>query len=75
MMQRVWVGAAALGRAPCANRVSALRKTVQQFAEEPGDVVTVPKLGTSFDTLGEAYDFYNLYSWRKALVSDMEKAC
>lgn len=56
----MWVGAAALGRAPCANRVSALGKTVRQFAEEPGDIVIVPKLGTSFDTLGEAYDFYNL---------------
>uniref|UniRef100_A0A8R7U6H4 Protein FAR1-RELATED SEQUENCE n=3 Tax=Triticum urartu TaxID=4572 RepID=A0A8R7U6H4_TRIUA len=25
----------------------------------------VPKIGTTFDTLGEAYDFYNLYSWEK----------
>uniref|UniRef100_A0A452Z5A6 Uncharacterized protein n=3 Tax=Aegilops tauschii subsp. strangulata TaxID=200361 RepID=A0A452Z5A6_AEGTS len=23
------------------------------------------KIGTSFDTLGEAYNFYNLYSWEK----------
>jgi hypothetical protein len=23
-----------------------------------------PGLGTTFDSLGEAYDFYNLYSWQ-----------
>jgi hypothetical protein len=60
---RVRVGAAALGRAPCPDRVTALEKTIRQFAEEPGEIVIVPKIGTSFDTLGEAYDFYNLYSW------------
>ena len=27
--------------------------------------IIVPKLGTSFDRLGEAYDFNNLYSWEK----------
>lgn len=63
--QRVRIGAAALGRAPCADRISALEKSVRRFAEEPGDIVIVPKIGTSFYTLGEAYDFYNLYSWEK----------
>ena len=68
------MGAAALGRAPCADRVTAFEKTVRQFAEDPGDIVIVPKIGTSFDTLGEAYDFYNLYSWEKGLASDIERA-
>ncbi|XBI98979.1 hypothetical protein VPH35_019146 [Triticum aestivum] len=63
--QRVRVGAAAEGRAPCSDRVTALEKTVREFAETPGDIVIVPKIGTSFDSLGEAYDFYNLYSWEK----------
>lgn len=44
---------------------SALEKAVCGFAEKPGDIVIAPALGTSFDTLGEAYDFYNLYSWEK----------
>ena len=35
--------------------------------EGPGENVIVPKIGISFDTLGEAYDFYNLYSWEKGL--------
>ncbi|KAM3231065.1 hypothetical protein ACQJBY_061303 [Aegilops geniculata] len=63
--KRVRVGAAALGRAPCPDRISALEKTITQFAEQPGDIVIVPKIGTSFDTLGEAYDFSKLYLWEK----------
>ncbi|KAM3229307.1 hypothetical protein ACQJBY_060281 [Aegilops geniculata] len=63
--QRVRVGAAAPGRPPCADRVTALEKTVREFVEHPGEVVMVPKIGTTFDMLGEAYDFYNLYSWEK----------
>lgn len=63
--KRVRVGAATLGRAPCPDRISTLEKTIRHFAENPGDIVIVPKIGTSFDTLGEAYDFYNLYSWEK----------
>lgn len=37
-----------------------MEKSIRGFAEHPGDNVIVPKLGTSFHTLGEAYDFYNL---------------
>ena len=59
------VVAAALGRPPCPARGPALEKSVREFVEHPGDIVMVPKIGTSFDTLGEAYDFYNLYSWEK----------
>lgn len=35
--QRVRVGAATLGRAPCPDRITALGKSIRQFAEEPGD--------------------------------------
>ncbi|XBJ01155.1 hypothetical protein VPH35_020867 [Triticum aestivum] len=56
-IQRVRVGAAAVGRAPCLDRVTALEKTMREFTDHPGDRVIVPKIGTSFDTLGEAYDF------------------
>ncbi|XBI71067.1 hypothetical protein VPH35_065380 [Triticum aestivum] len=44
--QRVRVGAAAPSRAPCADRVTAFEKTVRQFADDPGDIVIVPKIGT-----------------------------
>lgn len=63
--KRVRIGAAELGRAPCPNRISAMEKSIRGFAEDPDGNVIVPKLGTSLDTLGEAYDFYNLYSWEK----------
>ena len=52
------------GRAPCPDRMTALEKSVRFFAEAPRENI-VPKLGHSFDTLDEAYDFYNLYSWEK----------
>jgi uncharacterized protein (DUF486 family) len=25
----------------------------------------VPEVGVTFDSIGEAYDFYNLYSWER----------
>lgn len=43
--------------------MGALEKTIRGFAERAGDEVVKPELGTSFDSLTEAYDFYNLYSW------------
>jgi hypothetical protein len=50
-------------RKPCASRKSALERSIRGYAEKLGDAVIDPCLGTTFDSLGEAYDFYNLYSW------------
>lgn len=36
---------------------------MRRYAEKKTDTVVVPEAGTSFDSLGEAYDYYNLYSW------------
>ena len=47
------------------NRVSAFEKAVKVFIENPTENVISPALGTTFDSLGEAYDFYNLYSKEK----------
>jgi hypothetical protein len=33
------------------------------FAERQTDVVVNPEVGTCFDSIEEAYDFYNLHSW------------
>lgn len=63
--RRVRIGAVGPGRAPCPDRMTTLEKSVRLFAESQGDNVIVSKLGLSFDTLGKAYDFYNLYSWEK----------
>ncbi|XP_044385497.1 uncharacterized protein [Triticum aestivum] len=64
--RRVRIGAAAPGRTPNPGRSSALWKANRGFAEKPGEIVIVPAIGTSFDTLGEAYDFHNIHSWEKA---------
>lgn len=50
-------------RAPCPSRMSALEQSIRKYAEEPTKIAVRPELGLSFDSLGEAYDFYNLYSW------------
>jgi hypothetical protein len=62
-MCRVRVGHARPDRTPCASRKSALEKSIREYAEKLGDDVIDPCLGITFDSLGEAYDFYNLYSW------------
>ena len=41
----------------------ALEISVRSYAEDPTDSVVKPELRTTFDSIGEAYDFYNLYSW------------
>lgn len=43
--------------------MGALEKTIRGFAEREGDEVVKLELGIAFDSLTEAYDFYNLYSW------------
>uniref|UniRef100_A0ACD6A2Z7 Uncharacterized protein n=1 Tax=Avena sativa TaxID=4498 RepID=A0ACD6A2Z7_AVESA len=50
-------------RTLCPSRQSALEKSIRGYAEKLGDEVIDPCLGTCFDSLCEAYDFYNLYSW------------
>ena len=61
-IKRVRVGHAPVERPPCAGRISALEKTLQRYAEKKTDTVVVPATGINFDSLGEAYDCYNLYS-------------
>jgi hypothetical protein len=62
---RVRIGTAARCRKPCPSCVTAFEKIVRGYAENPSENVIVPILGASFDSLGEAYDFYNLYSWER----------
>lgn len=62
---RLRIGAAAPSRTPCPNRVSAFEKAVRSYTDNPAENVITPVIGTTFDSLGEAYDLYNLYSWEK----------
>ncbi|XP_051206847.1 protein FAR1-RELATED SEQUENCE 11 isoform X2 [Lolium perenne] len=61
--KRLRVGKAPAERAPCPGRIGALEKSVRDFAENPSENVIKIELGFSFDSLNEAYDYYNLYSW------------
>jgi hypothetical protein len=63
MFRRVRADHAPPDRKPCASRKSALEKTIRGYVEKLGDEVIDPCLGTTFDSLGEAYDYYNIYSW------------
>ena len=60
---RLRIGRAPPDRAPCAGRVTHLEETIRRYADKPSDNVIKPEIGMSFDSLGEAYDFYNLYLW------------
>ncbi|TVU41835.1 hypothetical protein EJB05_15390, partial [Eragrostis curvula] len=50
-------------RKPKAGRVSAYEKSLKNYAEEKSNIVIDPAVGMSFDSLAEAFDFCNLYSW------------
>ncbi|KAI4989742.1 hypothetical protein ZWY2020_038105 [Hordeum vulgare] len=45
------------------SRIPALEASIRAYADGKVGAVVNPALGTSFDTVEEAYEFYNLYSW------------
>jgi hypothetical protein len=49
-------------RAASANRISALESSFQGFAERNSEEVLCPVIGMAFDSMGKAYDYYNLCS-------------
>ena len=50
-------------RSVVVDRVPPLEAAIRGFADRGTEVVVNPVLGTIFDSLAEAYEFYNLYSW------------
>lgn len=60
---RASIGNAPEERKPNPNKQSALELSIRGYAERRSGVVVAPAVGTTFDSLQEAYDFYNLYSW------------
>lgn len=61
--RRVRIGAAPDEREMNPERISALENSIKNYAERKSNTVVNPMVGTSFDSLEVAYDFYNLYSW------------
>jgi hypothetical protein len=62
------VGRVRIGKAPIIKALnpdwkSALELALRSYAERNEGVVVDPVVGTSFDSLEEAYEFNNLYSW------------
>lgn len=45
-----------------------MEQTIWDYPDKLGEHVVEPTLGLTFDSLGEAYDFYNLYSWEHGFV-------
>ena len=45
------------------SHVPALEAAIRGFAQRKTDVVVNPVEGLSFDSIAEAYEFYNLHSW------------
>lgn len=62
-LRRVRVPAGAMERESIPGRTTALEESVKNFAERRCQFVVYPGIGTKFDSLDDAYNFYNLYSW------------
>ncbi|KAE8787795.1 Protein FAR1-RELATED SEQUENCE 3 [Hordeum vulgare] len=61
--RRVRIGKAPVEREISAARKSALELSVRAYITKHDGNVANPVIGTSFDSIDEAYNFYNLYSW------------
>uniref|UniRef100_M8AUI0 Protein FAR1-RELATED SEQUENCE n=1 Tax=Aegilops tauschii TaxID=37682 RepID=M8AUI0_AEGTA len=61
--QRARLGKIPDRRASLSGRKSALEKAMRNFADKKSGTVNKPEISQEFDSLDEAYDFYNLYSW------------
>jgi hypothetical protein len=60
---RVRIGNAPPAKVTGPGHLSAIEISIKEFAETPKEIVINPQIGTVFDSIKEAYDFYNLYSW------------
>ncbi|KAI4962956.1 hypothetical protein ZWY2020_020595 [Hordeum vulgare] len=63
-----WTRRVRIGKAPIETEMSAARKSalelsVRAYITKCDGNVANPVIGTSFDSVDEAYNFYNLYSW------------
>ncbi|XP_044352260.1 uncharacterized protein [Triticum aestivum] len=74
-----WTRRVRLGKAPDERDMNPDRKTtlelsVRAYAEKCEGYVINPTIGTEFDSLDEAYEFYNLYSWKTGLGIRLAKS-
>ena len=62
-IRRVRVGKAKDEREPSPSRMPALEAFVHAYVDKKSGNVGNPSIGTSFDSVEEGYEFYNMYSW------------
>lgn len=62
-MNRVRVADSSEERKTNPDKPTALENTIRSYIENKRPMVVDPSVGTTFDSLDEAYSFYNLYSW------------
>lgn len=48
--------------------MSPFEQSIRKYAEEPTKSMVCPELRLIFNSLGEAYDFYNLGNWVRDMV-------
>lgn len=48
---------------PCTSKMSLLEQSICKYAEKPMKSLIKSELGLTFNSLGEAYDFYRSYLW------------
>lgn len=65
--RRTRIGKAAHERGNNPNRVPALEASIRAYADNKAGIVVNPAVGTCFNSVEEAYEFYNLYSWDTGL--------
>ena len=58
---RVRLGKIPDSRATLSGRKSALEKAMRNYVDKKSEFVVKPEIGQEFDSLDEAYDFYNLF--------------
>ena len=61
--RRVRVGKAKDEREPSPSRMPPLEASVRAYVDKKSGNVGNPSIGTSFDSVEEGYEFYNMYSW------------
>ncbi|XP_044972140.1 protein FAR1-RELATED SEQUENCE 5-like [Hordeum vulgare subsp. vulgare] len=61
--RRIRLGKIPDQREPKMGRACALEKAMRSYVDQKSGQVVAPEIGREFDSLAEAFEFYNLYSW------------
>lgn len=61
--RRIRVGKSSEERDADPSRLPALEALMRAYADNKAGIIVNPAIGTSFDSVEEAYEFYNLHSW------------